>query len=236
MSHVANEWVMWHMRGECIYQVSMNGSWHKNKFHIEMSHVANEWVMSHMDASCHTWMRHVTYACVMSHMNQSRRTWITGKWVMWHMHESCDTCMSHVTHAWVMNKDAYMTVWMRNESCLMSRISHMNESIHTCMNKDACINGSCHAWRSHVTRTNKSGHRVTHSYVTWLIHIHLNHLHPVWMSHVTREWVMSRMKELMVYRAHLKAHEEYVLANRARLMESRTVLLWGALQLYFDDG
>ena len=181
-----------------------------------MSHVTHGCVMSHMNVSCHICMSHV------AHESQ-----VNG---------SCDTWMSHVTHAWVMNKDGYMTVWMRNESCLMSRISHMNESIHTCMNKDAYINGSCHAWRSHVTRTNKSCHRVTHSYVTWLIHIHLNHLHPVWMSHVTREWVMSRMKELMVYRAHLKAYGEYVLANRARLMESRTLLLWGALQLYFDDG
>ena len=44
-----------------------------------------------------------------------------------------------------------------------------------------------------------------------------------------------RTKELMLYRAHLKAYRRYVLAHRPHLMGSKTPLMSGILYFYFDD-
>jgi len=145
-----------------------------------------------MNQSCHIWNSHVTYGWVVS------RSHVTYGGVMSQKNGCYHIRMSRVTHEWVLS---YM-----NEAC------HANDwvMLH--------LNTSYRTYTSHVTHQ-------------WVIS-HVIQCCCTWMSHITREWVRPHMheschiqishvapaclmlhlkeschtKELMVYRAHLKAY------------------------------
>jgi len=107
---------------------------------------------------------------------------------MSHMTESCHIWLSHVTYEWVM--------------------SHMNESWHICMGHVACewvmshLKGPLMSVSSSVVALpkvkNESRERVMahmHNHVTCeRVMSHMNGSWHICMSHVTYEWVMSRLK------------------------------------------
>ena len=127
------------------------------------------------------------------------------------MKESCHTWMSHATHEWVMSHmNESCHTWMSHVTCKEVVTSHMNESRHTCY----CV----------MLRTYTSTVIMTHSYLTWLIHIwrilcyartpstvitlntsNMNESRQIWMSHVKYEWVTSNMNESRQIRmSHVK--------------------------------
>ena len=125
-----------------------------------------------MNGSCHIWMSHVTYEWVMSYMNESCHICMshtTYEWVMSIMNESCHIWMSHTTYEWVMSH--------MNESC---HISTENTSGVALRRPTACQN-----------RARQLPGRVASSLVCAAAC--MDESCHIWMSHVTYEWVMSRM-------------------------------------------
>jgi len=162
---------------------------HVNESHHKwMSRVAFQWVRSHMNVShhkwshmnesCHIWMSHVTYECVTSQM--SDHIWmshVTYEWVMSHMNVWHHKCKSHVTHEWVS--------------------SQMNESHHIRMCHITHRIVPRHKWMSRFaySRMKDSGleKKIKHSKWNTANMISLHKSRGKWMSHVTYEWLMSRM-------------------------------------------
>jgi len=137
-SHVASEWVMWHMKASChisrspescqrgyICTLKRDMSRANKSGRKWMGRDACEW-----DISCCMWMRHFTYQSVPESCWECRR--LTCAWVLSSTNESCRMWMSHVASEWVT--------------------SPVNESLS--LVEDAAYahaNESCHVRMSHVT-------------------------------------------------------------------------------------
>jgi len=114
---------------------------------------------------------HVKYECVTSRMHLSHYTWmrhVTCEWVTSHMNESCHIWMRHFTYEWGISH--------MNKLCY-----NMKESCDICMH--LVTYEPAHMWLNVTTE--------------WVISLQrtVNESYHTWMSHVTREWVMSHVNE-----------------------------------------
>jgi len=203
MSHVS-WWTYWMLR-DVTHRRHMNESCHTCEW-------AYEWVMSHMWMSL--WMSHVThmneschtcewaYEGVMSHM------WMSLLWVI-------DRCnISAPALSWVMSRVSKRRYSAKEPSnvkeptnrshpigsfSIMSHVTHMNESCHTCQWVIP------HIWMSHVTHVNESCH--TYEWVMWHI----------WTSHVTRMNESYLMMKMLRNVTHRRLVFAYVVASISRL-------------------
>jgi len=206
-SYHTREWsirLSWRSHVTLLLYIHMNESSHVT--HVNGSRHTCEWVTSHvwMNTS-HTWMRDIT------HMNASHQTHECVMCLMRRIH-----VMSRIHCVWC---DAFMRrihMWMRDITWVR-RIKHMNVSHHICRRlsaphhaprfavKEPCciMNESRHAHEPvtahmnescHICRQISAEHRALRFPVDELCHTHEWVTSHIWTSHVTLEWVMTRIQ------------------------------------------
>jgi len=149
---------------------------------ISMSHVPRT------NEACQIWIRFVAYTQFTSHVNgwvMSHTLWVNftdescpAHYESYHTHESCPThhescpthesyIYTHVTHTIFI----YIYTWHTHDSCLIwiGNVIWMGNVAY-----------------SHVPHTNEA-YQIRMGLVT--------NIRLIWVSHVTHEWVMSRMNE-----------------------------------------
>jgi len=130
--------------------------------------------MSRMSEPCHIWISHVTYARFTSHMNTPchiRMSHVPHERVMSHINEPCHT------HTWVMSR--------MNKSRL-TLLSHVTRTRQPHQGPKQVM--PCHIWKRIATS------HMSHVLYGWVTSL-LDQPHHLWISHVSCEWVMSRMNE-----------------------------------------
>jgi len=188
--------------------------------HICLSHVTYEythmWHDSFTWVTSRTWVTHVTYVShvttwVSSRLNESRHIWmrwrlhVTYEWVtMWytewviHMWHDSLTWLIHMWRDSPKSDMTHLVIWCGLEGI---QIWVRHDPTHLCISDSwlTCFQGThpldCISSRAYVTWLTHEWH----DSVTWhgleRIHIWVRHdlIHRV--SHVTYEWVTSRMNE-----------------------------------------
>ena len=167
----------------------------------------------------HTWpaqptMSHMTYLkCESCTCNRARPPRQRNKLYKRGHNESCHTHEWIMSHAWISSTESCVThMTSRNESRDTYEMSHSVSHVPAMERGHQVDARACtRTWRdvlhedvtrtwfvmSHVTHMSER-HRVichTHDQSQWLTSHIWNESRPTWISHVTYEWIMSRMNE-----------------------------------------
>jgi len=139
---------------------------------IDEARYTCEWIMSH------TWMRHVSRTNASFHTYE----WVTytHEWVMFHTWMHC-TSVSHATHICVSHTYAHTRMHTHKLWVMSCRGTRLNESC------PICTSHVTHLIESRQAEPPKCTSPVPYAEVT----SHIHESHPMWMSHISNEWVTS---------------------------------------------